>query len=1317
MSSSSPAFDAHGSLTGTASSNLSDPPDPELQEPTRSIRGPQADSVVSKFEDGDTFYEMLSIHLDQSVNSMSISPASRDVALGARKVGATPPPLGLFIVDLQNPYDPPRFLPHHSAWEVADVQWNPFPQRSEWVVSTVRGLCSNQKAVVYNLTFSPSLTVSPIEHTLHAHTRAITDVNWSPGAPEVLATCALDGWVWSWDLRTGYGSRSGAGGGRKPVWGVCSWGSGATQVKWNRRQPHIIASAHDKRVLIWDDRMGAEPVTTIEGHHSKISGPDPSVLLLPSQDGIDWSRLDPDMLVTCSLDKTFRSWDIKDTSSPDLTVMTSSPVWRARYTPFGRGVLTLPQRSDHALSIWGREKVEKSTTAQPVARFLGANTGVKEFVWRTRGGNDIEHDDRQFQLVTWANDRRLRLWPISDEILKEVGHKKGTPITIPFTRRHAPNISYRTFAESPAPPPAPLSFPTSPLPFSSKQPGSPVTSLLTASIQPTSPTGPSLLTSSLLTAGFAASTGPSNFVSAPPPTADRMRGAAVMTTTFVRNRRLRERERLAWMEGVKVLKTSDLEQTHGGKVLSSHESHAGETRSSSLVRGTDGGTAREGGETEKAESVLSPGSKATATPIGREQVHANLGEEFTSIVRRFPRVNFEKVHVAGRTCIVSLYSPMFIRATFTFPKNYPHSATPTIEIEKNADIPLKSRAFLLQSIRKLMAVRSQRGVPSFEQALRFLLGDRTDFDSKPQSMNDDDDDDDDGEDEEEGLEGLTVGTGVLGATILRNNLNVPPPRKGGAIFGPSGQLVVFFPTNVFSTPNTERAHTPQVEPISRRKLPPRLSEAFGNLTADRDAFEEDGYQETDEALQMSTGVSFQSSHILRPQSIAPVASQAPTFSSIVHIKDASHLTLLKPDRSPSSLSGSPIEVAKSALMSAISARDLLLASIWTTLVAFFDPEDGVAGPTALEKGVAETLLPELMTFLVHARDIQTLGVIACLLESHRRSLYELEELKQQPPPSTPSVDYFSHRAPAPSEGTTPYDVRTPMASGYRQPRDSGHSLASHSPKASWTNLAGLFNSSVLSLRSGGSPTAGSGSPDLPRSLDHSPDAPQSGSPGRLNPSPPENRTHAHLKRPALTRQPSKLREHISNVTFGPTSVAVINVNPTISRPPQLVETNPTHWWATDRAQIELEFLRLAYAELLSRWRLDTARLDVLKLCRATKSSIFGAQGASLVRTGNGLGPSVSIDIGRNILRRDPSSLTPNDTELSMSCNTCLHLGHLECLQKWYSENDSCPTGCGCACVSSGGTSGLFYTSPPAPKSVVEKSTKYWLQSSLPFLGA
>ncbi|KAK4704736.1 SEA/GATOR complex protein SEA3/WDR59, partial [Phenoliferia sp. Uapishka_3] len=1195
---------------------------------------------------------------------MSMSPANRDVALGARK--------GLFIVDLQNPYDPPRFLPHHSAWEVADVQWNPFPQRSEWVVST-----SNQKAVVYNLALSPSLSVSPIEHTLHAHTRAVTDINWSPAAPEVLATCGLDGWVLSWDLRTGYGSRSGAGGGRKPVWGVSSWGSGATQVKWNRREPHIIASAHDNRVLIWDDRMGAAPVTTIDGHSAKIYG-------------IDWSRQDSNKIVTCSLDKSFKSWSIKDTSSPDLTVLTSSPVWRARYTPFGSAVLTLPQRSDHALSIWGREKVIRSETAQPVARFQGATAGVKEFVWRTRGGQDMNNDDREFQLVTWAKDRRLRLWPITDDILKEVGHVKGGPITIPVTRRHSPDISYRTFAETPAAPHAPLAFPITPLPLLPRHLAPGTSSLLAAALPAASPAGPSLLTSSLLATGFAAAP---SIIPTQPTTRDVLRGAATMTTSSVRNRRQRAHDRLAWMEGVKVLKpTPDLEQRYNGnKSTAGTETRPGETRSSSLQRGTDAGTAREGGETERAESVLAPGSKTTGTAVGKETVHVNLGEEITSVVRRFPRVNFEKVHVAGRTCTVSLYSPMFIRATFTFPKNYPHSSAPAIEIERNADIPLKSRAFLLQSIRKLMALRSQRGSPSFEQALRFLLGDRSDLEKpRPEEGSDDDDDDAD-----EGLEGLTMGGG---ADILRNNLNVPPPRRGGAVFGPAGQLVVFFPTDAFATPNTERAHTPVATSLaSKRRLPPRLSEAFGNLFGhEREVTDDEKYQETDEALQMSSGLSFQVSAIHKPVPVIASAPHVPSFSTAVHVKDFSHLTMLNPNRTPTSLAGPPLAVAREALSSAIAARDPLLVSIWTTLVCFCDHGGPASGERPIEKGLAQNLLPELMNYLEHLRDIQTLGVIACVLESYRRTIFENANLPVAAPTS-PLIDYFSHRTTSGSSSSgTPYDARTPLASGYRAARPT------YSPKTSWTNLAGLFNSSVLSLRtqSYGSPTGGS-----PESVDSSATkSPVFRSPSR-DTSPESKRL-----RPPLSRQHSKLRDDTSpTVTFG-SSVSVISGKSSTgpAAPVRLASgpgsrrvvisqscapPTPPHlifWWASASAQIELELLRLAYAELLARWQNDNLRLDVLKLCCSSAAAPnFGSFGAATVRAGNGYDRVAVIGTSSRALTSTVSLIAyvflRDHSRLSFLC------------------------------VSSGGTSGIFVAQAPAttlPKESPRQSA--WLRSSLPF---
>ena len=121
--------------------------------------------------------------------------------------------LGLHIIDLDSPYSPPRHLPHHTPWEVADVQWSPFAARDSWVVST-----SNQKALLWNLDMRN--TRSSIEHVLHAHTRAITDINFSAHHLDILATCAVDSFVHCWDIRHP----------ARPAISFCDWFAGATQV-------------------------------------------------------------------------------------------------------------------------------------------------------------------------------------------------------------------------------------------------------------------------------------------------------------------------------------------------------------------------------------------------------------------------------------------------------------------------------------------------------------------------------------------------------------------------------------------------------------------------------------------------------------------------------------------------------------------------------------------------------------------------------------------------------------------------------------------------------------------------------------------------------------------------------------------------------------------------------------------------------------------------------------------------------------------------------------------------------------------------------
>lgn len=230
---------------------------------------------------------------------------------------------------------------------------------------------------------------------------------------------------------------------------------------------------------------------------------------------------------------------------------------------------------------------------------------------------------------------------------QEVGHVRGSKIDIPVTRRGAPNISYRTFSETPAPV-VPFSLVTSPAALHRNLPAA-GPSLLSASLHTASPPTPSLLTSSLLAASFQPVPSPLAHAPAPPPS-DMLHSSATMTTTRVRNRKQKAQDRLAWMEGVKVIKpqvATEIEVAGGhssnkdnGQDDSNSTTH---TRSSSLVRGTDGGTAREGGDTERAESHMSPASTKTGTAVGRETHHANLGEEITSVVRRFPRVNFEKV--------------------------------------------------------------------------------------------------------------------------------------------------------------------------------------------------------------------------------------------------------------------------------------------------------------------------------------------------------------------------------------------------------------------------------------------------------------------------------------------------------------------------------------------------------------------------------------------------------------------------------------------------------------------------------------------------
>lgn len=320
---------------------------------------------------------------------------------------------GLHIIDLDSPWSPPRHLSHHTPWEVADVQWSPFAARDYWVAST-----SNQKVLVWNLEMRDSQ--ASIEHYLHGHSRAITDINFSAHHPDILATCAVDSYVRCWDLR--HPSRA--------AMTFCDWFAGATQVKWNRQDSHILASSHNRFLRIWDDRKGAYPLRSIEAHATKIYG-------------VDWNRTETNYVATCSLDKTIKFWDYtRDSDKPESTIDAPFPVWRARHTPFGVGLLAMPQRDDYDLHLYDRQQ---PNSMPMVHRFEGHEGQVKEFLWRARGSIEDSRDCRDFQLVSWGTDRMLRLHRVDEAILAKVGYVRGQVVkrTIPFTRKNAPYKSFR----------------------------------------------------------------------------------------------------------------------------------------------------------------------------------------------------------------------------------------------------------------------------------------------------------------------------------------------------------------------------------------------------------------------------------------------------------------------------------------------------------------------------------------------------------------------------------------------------------------------------------------------------------------------------------------------------------------------------------------------------------------------------------------------------------------------------------------------------------------------------------------------------------
>ncbi|KAG1704370.1 GATOR complex protein WDR59 [Nymphon striatum] len=329
----------------------------------------------------------------------------------------------LTVINLDKPHEVVKKTSRQSKWEIRTIEWNQSYENAQ-----LFAFSCNQ--TVELKTLREEGTIVSGEH-LHAHSRVISDLNWSPLEPNLLATCSVDTYINIWDVREP----------RKPS-NSFSAVAGASQVKWNKILPNNLATAHESDVRLWDIRKGNTPVQYIAAHLSKIHG-------------LDWSPIDEKCLATSSQDCTVKFWNITTPRHVDRTLSSISPVWRARYTdstcaminrkwtnsipgaiisevnvlkemiePFGQGLITVvvPQlrRGENSLRLWNINNV-----VSPIHNFLGHTDVVLDFSLAQNEKQYVLFSStvHQYQLVTWSKDQSLRIWTIDPQLQKACGDR------------------------------------------------------------------------------------------------------------------------------------------------------------------------------------------------------------------------------------------------------------------------------------------------------------------------------------------------------------------------------------------------------------------------------------------------------------------------------------------------------------------------------------------------------------------------------------------------------------------------------------------------------------------------------------------------------------------------------------------------------------------------------------------------------------------------------------------------------------------------------------------------------------------------------
>ncbi|KAF6215398.1 hypothetical protein GE061_010150 [Apolygus lucorum] len=321
-------------------------------------------------------------HRDLQASAMAVDCTGTYVLLAGRRYFG--------LKNLIDQTDSLKKLPRNSKFDVTNAEWNPHTHQKELCAIT-----TNQKVEVHSLHDSGLNKIL----SLSAHTRVVSSLNWNQFDANLLASCSIDTFTYIWDLRDP----------KRPAMSLSNV-AGANQVRWNKQSRFLLATAHGGDVKLWDQRKGTAPVQYITAHLSNIHC-------------LDWNPYNENQLATSSQDCSVKFFDTANPKRAESVLDAVAPVWRARYTPFGNGILMVVvppmRRGENSLLLWNL-----ANQTAPVHTFVGHNDIVLEFEWRKRP------ESMDYQLITWSKDQTLRIWQIEPFLQKLCGIENGNEVSL-----------------------------------------------------------------------------------------------------------------------------------------------------------------------------------------------------------------------------------------------------------------------------------------------------------------------------------------------------------------------------------------------------------------------------------------------------------------------------------------------------------------------------------------------------------------------------------------------------------------------------------------------------------------------------------------------------------------------------------------------------------------------------------------------------------------------------------------------------------------------------------------------------------------------